>query len=183
MGNRVFWTGVLLLQALIWSSSALAQQRRIQRQALAPRSSPTLTWDLGGAAGSYNGVGYSEVNLGLNWFLQDYMIWRNSVFARFPSQGETLSGLDSSLRFRYSIATDDGGMGIGFFGGPGYRFSKSEASAAFAEAGLQIKLGGLNIGGGVKMFSYTQPGRDFQGRDLPQNETLYFLILSGGGAL
>lgn len=142
-----------------------------------------LSWDLGASTGSYNSKTYSEVNLGLNWFLQDYLVWRNAGFARFPQDEDSYTGLDTSLRLQHYAATDSGTFGIGFFGGPGYRISKAEASAAFVEAGVHFKLGGLSLGGGVKAFSYTNPGKDSLGRSLPREDTVFFLILSGGGAL
>lgn len=144
---------------------------------------PTLTYDLGGAAGTYVGQSYTEINLGLNWKLTDYLIWRNSVFARMVTGADNLYGLDTSLRLQHYVASQDGRFGLGFFGGPGYRFSKTSASAIFAEAGVQVKLGGINLGGGVKYFNYPNPGNDANGTKLPSNDTVYFLILSGGGAL
>lgn len=144
---------------------------------------PTLTYDLGGAAGTYVGQSYTEINLGLNWKLADYLVWRNAVFARMVSGADNLYGLDTSLRLQHYASSDDGRFGLGFFGGPGYRFSKTNASALFAEAGVQVKLGGINLGGGVKYFNYPNPGNDGAGNKLPSNDTVYFLILSGGGTL
>ncbi len=144
---------------------------------------PTLTYDLGGAAGTYVGQSYTEINLGLNWKLTDYLVWRNSVFARMVSGADNLYGLDTSLRLQHFVSSEDGKFGLGFFGGPGYRFSKVNASALFAEAGVQVKLGGLSIGGGVKYFNYANPGTDSKGAKLPSSDTVYFLILAGGGAL
>lgn len=151
--------------------------------ASATASAQSLTWDLGASTGSYNGIGYSEVNLGVNWSFTDYLIWRNSVFSRFPSTGDGVQGLDSSLRLHHAVYSDDGTFGLGFFGGPGYRFSSAAYSAAFAEAGLLVKLGGLQIGGGVKAFRYSNPGTDLTGAALPPDDVTYFIILSGGGAL
>lgn len=144
---------------------------------------PKLTYDLGGAAGTYVGQSYTEINLGLNWKLADYLVWRNAVFARMVSGADNLYGLDTSLRLQHYASSDDGQFGLGFFGGPGYRISKTNASAFFAEAGVQVKLGGINLGGGVKYFSYPNPGNDSTGNKLPTNDTVYFLILSGGGTL
>lgn len=141
-----------------------------------------VTWDLGASAGNYGGASYTEVNLGLNWFLADYLIWRNALFGRFAAS-ENLYGLDTSLRLQHYSATDGGGLGLGFFGGPGIRIAQSPYSAMFLEGGLILKLGGLNIGGGAKQFYYTNPGQDTFGNRLPTTDTVFFLILSGGGTL
>lgn len=171
----------------VWLAvSPVHAQKRVIRTPAArsdTSTSPTLTWDLGGSAGSYNGVSYSEANLGLNWFLSDGLVWRNSVFARFPSAGDGVQGLDTSLRLQHAVTSDDGSFGLGFFGGPGYRFTKAESAALFGEAGLTVKLGGLKIGGGVRAFRYANPGKALNGTTLPADDVTYFVILSGGGAL
>jgi len=143
-----------------------------------PAKAYDLTWDLGASAGSYAGQGYSELNVGLNWFIEDYLVWRNAVFARFPDSQDMVTGLDTSMRFQQYGTSDSGTFGAGFFVGPGIRFSKTDYSAMFLEGGVQLKLGGLNIGGGAKYFNYMQPGPG-----LSKNDTVFFLILSGGGAL
>lgn len=141
----------------------------------------TLTWDLGAAMGSYGGSSYTEVNLGVNWHLTDYLIWRNAGFGRF-SELENITGLDTSARFHTFLGSEDASLGVGLFGGPGYRFSQTHYSAAFAEAGLILKLVAFQIGGGVKQFYYPHPGTDAQGKRLANSDTVIFLILSGGGA-
>ncbi len=142
-----------------------------------------LTWDLGASAGSYGGANYSEINLGLNWQLTDYFVWRNAVFGRFPNGAENVYGLDTTARFQTFAQTESGTFGIGFFGGPGFRFSKINYTAAFLEGGMILKMGGLNVGGGVKQFYYSNPGTDVLGNRLSTSDTVVFLILSGGGAL
>lgn len=154
-----------------------AQAARYQRS-----ETSSLTWDLGGAAGTYGGSSYTELNLGLNWKLLDYLVWRNAVFTRMITGADTVYGLDTSARFQTFASTNDDNFGIGFFGGPGYRFSKTAYSAAFLEGGLVLKLGGLHIGGGVKQFYYTNPGTDVNGNRLSNQDTVVFLILSGGGS-
>lgn len=142
-----------------------------------------LSWDLGGSVGSYGGKSYSEINLGLNWQLKDYFVWRNAVFGRFPNGGDSIYGLDTTARFQTYAESEGGTFGVGFFGGPGYRFSAIDYTAAFLEGGLIMKLGGLNIGGGVKQFYYSNPGLNSAGQRLPNSDTVVFLILSGGGVL
>ncbi len=148
----------------------------------ATNTKPTLTYDLGASTGTYSGYGYTEINLGLNWSLYDYLTWRNSFFSRSVQSLSSVSGLDSSARFSWEVATDGGGLGLGVFAGPGIRFSKKESSATFVEVGLTVKLGGLNIGGGFKTLFYNSPGTDASGVDLPKSDTGYFIVLSGGGA-
>lgn len=148
----------------------------------AAQSKPTLTYDLGASTGTYNGYGYTEINLGLNWNLYDYLTWRNSFFSRSVQSLSSVSGLDSSARFSWDVSTDGGGLGLGVFAGPGVRFSKKENSATFVEAGLTVKLGGINIGGGFKTLFYNSPGTDAAGDDLPKSDTGYFIVLSGGGS-
>lgn len=182
MKNTQIATGMLVILLSFSASFAQAQKRNL-RSPGAEDSGWGLTWDLGGSAGSYNGVGYSEVNLGVNWAFTDYLVWRNAVFSRFPSSGDAVQGLDTSLRLQHAVTSDDGTFGLGFFGGPGYRFSSATYSAAFAEAGVQVKLGGLRLGGGVKAFRYSNPGTDTRGVALPADDVTYFIILSGGGAI
>lgn len=141
-----------------------------------------LTYDLGASSGSYNGASYSEINIGLNWFLSDWMIWRNSLFSRMSSVSDNrASGLDSSLRFQVSKGDSD--FGLQAFAGPGYRFSSSTQSAVFAEAGATVKIKGLSLGLGAKVMNYTSPGQDAGGADRPKQDTSYFIILGGGGSL
>ncbi|MBX2994591.1 MAG: hypothetical protein KF681_07210 [Bdellovibrionaceae bacterium] len=139
-----------------------------------------LTYDLGASTGSYGGYSYSEINLGLNWYFADWMSWRNAVFTRQGKEQNT-TGLDTSLRFEYNAVGED--FGVKAFAGPGYRFASKSLSAAFAEAGLVFKLGGLSIGAGAKTMMYQNPGEDSSGGTLPKQDTSYFLILGGGGVL
>lgn len=183
MTKPVAWAVVLNLMLNLVIALTAGSAGAQKRVAPSHDDSPSLTWDLGGSVGSYNGVSYSEINLGVNWFLQDYLIWRNSVFSRMPAMGESVQGLDTSLRLQHSVTSDDGSLGLGFFGGPGYRLSEAKSSALFGEVGVLVKLGGLRIGGGVKSFSYSNPGKDLNGVDLPKTDNVFFLILSGGGSL
>lgn len=152
-------------------------------RAVSTESNSRVTYDLSAAAGSYNGAGYTEITLGLNWFLEDWLNWRNSIFSRQGSGIETVQGLDSSARFSTSIATDDGGLGVDAFAGPGLRFASKDNNAVFGEAGVIFRLGGLRIGGGVKALSYIKDRSDPTGANLPKNDTQYFLILAGSGVL
>jgi hypothetical protein len=142
---------------------------------------PALSYDVGGATGSYNGDSYSEIHLGLNWFAQDWMNWRNSLFTQFGSTINTVYGLDSALLFEYSAYTQGRGAGVELFAGPGLRFATEKSNAVFGQAGVIFNLGGLHIGGGVQQLHYTDDRTDKNNYSLPKDETQYFIILSGGG--
>jgi hypothetical protein len=165
--------------SLIFSSLVSSAQVR-----KAPRSAerPTLTYDLGISTGSYNGVSYNEINLGLNWHLNNFLTWRNAMFSRMGTGEVAASGLDTSLRLDYNYLNANSNFGLNVFGGPGYRISKKEQSAAFLEGGVKVKAGGLSIGAGLKVLQYSNPGSNADGTARPKQDTTMFLILAGGGA-
>lgn len=148
------------------------QKRRLRTS---ERSGPfglyALTFDLGLSAGSVNNVSYTEVNLGLNAYFWEWLNWRNALFGRFPSSGNSIYGLDSSVRGILHLPL------LTAFAGPGYRFANEGQSAPFGEAGLILKVAGISLGGGVKTIlnSWVTPNAP--------NDTQYFLILAGGGSL
>lgn len=147
-------------------------------------SDSTLTYDLSASFGTYNEKSYNEVTLGLNWFVVDWLNWRNSLFSRFGSGLDTVTGLDSSARFQGSLETDGGGLGIHAFVGPGVRLASQNYNAVFGEAGLIFKLGGLRIGGGIKSLYYLADRKDSAtDLTLPKNDNQVFIILSGSGSL
>lgn len=149
----------------------------------AASSGSRLSYDLGASAGSYNGSSYTELTLGLNWYAQDWLNWRNSIFTRQGSNLDSVQGLDSALLFQTSARTEGGGLGFDAFAGPGLRFATHSNNAIFGEAGLIFKLGGIRIGGGVKALNYSSDREDRSGDTLPKNDLQYFLILAGGGTL
>lgn len=167
----------VFLIALLFGMSGPAQARVSGRSS---SEGSTLTYDLGASAGSYGGQSYSEIDVGLNWYVQDWLNWRNAVFSRFGS-GQTNAGLDTSLRLESNNQGEN--FGLKAFVGPGYRFSTQELSAAFGEAGVIFRVGGLSIGGGLKAMYYPNPGLDSRGDRLSRTDTTYFLIVGGGGVL
>jgi len=169
-----------LVLTLALAVPALAQRRQSTNRGGSSSDVMRLTYDLGASAGSYGGVDYSEINLGLNWYFADWIAWRNAVFAR-QGTGQSTAGLDTSIRFEYNNRGPDFGMKA--FAGPGYRFASKSMSAAFAEAGLIFHFGGLAIGAGAKSMHYSNPGEDSRGTALPRQDTSFFLILGGGGVL
>ncbi len=134
------------------------------------------TFDLGVSAGSVGKKNYTEGNLGLNLYLSRYLALRNALFARFSSGLDTTYGLDTSLRGILGLDLGPVG-GVTTFAGPGYRFANQGGSVPFAEAGLVLKLLGFAIGGGAKVLLHTWNDKT------RENDTQYFIILSGGGSL
>lgn len=144
-------------------------------------SQSRLTYDLSGGVGSYNGNSYTEVDLGLNWWMQDWMNWRNSVFTQFGSTIKAVYGLDTALIFQKSLYTQSRGAGVELFAGPGLRFASEDSNGAFGKAGLVLSLGGLRLGGGAQVTHYYSTRTDKDSAKLPSDEVQYFIILSGGG--
>ena len=165
---------------LFQPEQSLAQKRRAQAEA--GESKTTFTYDVSAGAGNYNNLSYNEINLGLNWSLQDWLIWRNALFSRFGSGIDTVSGLDSALRISHSLRSDSGAFGVDAFFGPGLRLANQNSNAVFAEAGLAFKLAGLYLGAGVKSLYYISDRKDAMGNSLSKNDNQYFIIFSGGGA-
>lgn len=138
-------------------------------------SAPRLTFDLGVSAGSIGDENYTELQLGLNWFLKNWFAWRNAAFYR-AIEGDDYYGLDTSARlFHFFLWGEESGATL--FGGPGYRFASEGDHLPFAEGGLVLKLGGFAIGGGVKSFFPDLIGSN------QDTDTQFFIILSGAGAL
>ncbi|HEX7675117.1 MAG TPA: hypothetical protein VF412_13140 [Bdellovibrio sp.] len=145
-------------------------------------SSPALSYDLSGGVGSYNQNSYTEIDLGLNWFVQDWLNWRNALFTQFGSTIDTVYGLDTALLAQTSFYTSGRGAGIEFFAGPGLRFANEDSNGAFAKAGVIFALAGLRLGGGAQFTHYYSDTREDKNQErLPQDAVQYFIILSGGG--
>lgn len=171
-----------LFAAILFTTNVYAQAPR-KRVVKSVESGPSqLTYDLSAATGSYNNNSYTEINLGLNWSLQDWLTWRNAIFTRQGASMDSVQGLDSSARFSTSMVSE-GGFGFDAFAGPGVRFATRDNNAIFGEAGLVFRLGGLRIGAGAKVLNYTTDRKDSSGSSLSKTDTQYFLILGGGGVL
>lgn len=144
-----------------------------------------FTYDLSASTGSTGGNSYTEIALGLNTFFADWFVWRNAGFSRMGTGYDGTYGLDTSARFQFDLG--DQTLGLHTFAGPGYRFvvtqnqdtgtSNRTDSAPFVEAGAVVSLGGLRIGAGLKTVLNKLLDES------KQDETQYFLILSGGGSL
>ncbi len=161
---------------------ALFNTTALQAGAAARRAGtqPTLTYDLGASTGTYNENSYSEINLGLNWYLTEHVVWRNSLFTRFGSNIDGSSGLDTSARWVANTPASENFV-FGVFAGPGYRISNKENSGIFAEAGFLLKAFGLGAGLGFKSLTYNSPGTNSNGTERAKTDTTIFIILAGGG--
>lgn len=150
------------------SVSALAQSR--------------MSYDLTGSSGTRDGESFSEIHLGLNWFVEEWLNWRNSLFTQFGTDINTVYGLDSAALFNWQAYTQGRGLGIELFAGPGLRFANENSNAVFGKAGVTFGLGGLRIGGGVQAFHYFEDRTDKNNFVLNKDEVQYFITLSGGGS-
>lgn len=142
-----------------------------------------ITYDISASLGEQNGKQYQEVNLGINWVMNSFLNWRNALFTRMGNEVTSVSGLDSSLRLQLTSINDDNTFGIHAFLGPGVRVATENYNAAFGEAGLIFKLGGIQVGAGLKSLQYFEGRTDKNKDPLPKNENQVFIILSGGGTL
>lgn len=171
---------VLIFTLSLLSLPGYSQKRQVYTQS---SGDSRITYDLSASFGNYNNKSYNEVTLGLNWIMADWFNWRNAAFSRFGESIDTVSGLDSSARFQGGFESDGGGLGVHAFIGPGVRLASKNYNAAFGEAGLVFKLGGLKIGGGAKSLYYFSDRTDSStGTTLPKNDNQIFLILSGSGS-
>ncbi len=149
----------------------------------AKESDSRITYDVSGSQSTRDGKSYQEINVGLNWFLQDWLIWRNSAFQRMGDNVDPIYGLDSSMRLQKEWNNDGRTLGFKIFGGPGVRLASSDSNAYFGEAGVGFRLGGINLGAGVKSLRYFSTRKDKDGMALPKDENQVFLTISGGGIL
>lgn len=146
-------------------------------------SGSSLSYDLSGGSGSRDGETYSEIHLGLNWFVYDWLNWRNSIFTQFGSETKTIYGLDSATLFNVEAYTSNRSLGIELYAGPGLRLASENSNAVFGKAGVTLALGGLRIGAGVQANHYLEDRTDKNNRVLGKDETQYFIILAGSGSL
>lgn len=142
-----------------------------------------MSYDISGASGSRDGESYSEIHLGLNYWVNDWFNWRNSLFTQFGSEMDSVFGLDTAGLFNYALYTQSRQLGLELFAGPGLRFATEKSNAAFGKAGVTFALAGLRLGVGVQAFHYFEDRTDKQNRILNKDETQLFFTISGGGSL
>jgi hypothetical protein len=142
----------------------------------------SLSYEVGASQGKYNEKEYQEVNLGINWRLNDYITWRNSGFSRTVKDQDPRYGLDTSLRL--DVESDRrAAVGAGFFIGAGYRFSKKTNSGVLGEAGIKARGGGLRLSVGAKGVIYQDPEDLADGTAGKKEDISYFVNISGSGTL
>jgi len=142
-----------------------------------PAEPPTVTYDIGGSSGSSNGsTTYTEVQLGVNYFILPWLKWRNAPFYRIRSTLPAAYGLDSSLIGTTSLPLTEGASANFGLGG-GYRLINTGKSAPFAEGSAGISVGGVRIQGSVKRVfnSVARKGA--------REDTIYSITFGGGGVL
>ena len=172
----------ILLVAYLLFFSISAGARSMPSMQMIPSTHPTFTYDVSASSGTENSKTYSELKLGLNWYLTDWLNWRNAIFTRFGSNIKSTNGLDSSLLASYEIINDTRTLGVQAYVGPGVRIASEDNNAATATAGVIFTLGQIRVGGGAQYLSYFKTRKDTVGADLPKDETQYFVVLAGGGS-
>lgn len=163
--RRSFLSVVCGVSACVFSATSAAEPE-----------SPTITYDVGGSSGNVNGKGYVEAHVGINYFIQPWLKWRNAPFYRFRSDFPAAYGLDSSLLGTHTLALADqlnATLGVG----GGYRLINTGKSAPFAEGQLGIGAQGLRIQGSVKKVfnSAIRPGA--------KDDMIYTITLGGSGVV
>lgn len=143
---------------------------------------PIATYDVTGGFGSYDGKSYSEIHLGLNWPVYDWLNWRNALFTRFGSSINTVYGLDSSMLLQKEFYTQSRMTGIEFSVGPGVRVANENSNAVFGQAGVTFALAGIRLGVGAQALHYFATRIDKENTTLPNDEVHYFITLAGGGS-
>lgn len=141
----------------------------------------SLSYEVGASQGKYNEKDYQEINLGINWRLNDYITWRNSGFSRTFEDQDPRYGLDTSLRLDVESDTR-AAVGAGFFIGAGYRFSEKTNSGVLGEAGLKARGGGLRLSVGAKGVIYQNPEDLADGTAGKKEDISYFVNISGSGS-
>jgi hypothetical protein len=136
-----------------------------------------LTFDIGGSSNFSNGSQAIEGHVGINYYLQRWLVWRNSPFFRSQSGLDTQFGLDSSLEGQVSYKLDDDIIPNARLGG-GYRLINAAGSSApFVEGGIGANIKGVGISASAKhiLHSVVSSGAT--------NETLFSFGFSGGLSL
>lgn len=187
-----FQRSILCAALFIFSAVAFAQetpnqpqprQRRASNQQRPPREAPAeesstphfkhFQYDIGLSTGSTHGTSFIELGLGLDIYPVEWFSWRNAPFLRFQSRSDTNYGLDTSLRGHYNLGVES--VGLSVHAGPGYRFQNLHPNVPFGEGGVGLRLGGIHIGGNIKVLVYpwVQSGSSA--------EVVYTITASGGG--
>lgn len=165
--GRKIWFSTLAFVALTCLSLGKAH-------AAGTKSSNQLTYDIGLVSGRVGNQNYTEAHFGLNFWLLDWLNWRNSVFGRFANV--TAFGLDSTARYQQDIGMTSS-TSLTMFAGGGYRLVSAGRSAPLVEAGIMANLGSISVGVNARSIlnSVSDSGST--------NDTQWMLVLAGGGSL
>lgn len=144
--------------------------------------SPKWTYDVGAMAGTDQLGSYTEIQVGANWYQNQWLSWRNALFSRFGSDYDTIYGLDTEIRGELNFNQRNSGFGLQLYAGPGARFATRDSSAGFLEVGALFRIARIYIGGSVRQLYYMNDREDRLGLPLPKEETQSSFILAGGGS-
>jgi len=135
-----------------------------------------LTYDVGGSTGNSGGASFYEMHLGIDYYILQWLVWRNAPFYRLPSHSTASFGLDSSLEGHYALdlAPD---FKPSLQGGAGYRITNIHENAPFLEGGMGLHIKGLSINASVKYIMHSVVTKG------DANEKIYTIGFSGGGSL
>lgn len=172
---------VVSFAVFLIGSNAWAQRKSLPTIPKVTTSKKTFTYDVSASTGTNNGKSYSEINLGLNAYLADWINWRNAIFSRQGAGIKTVQGLDSSLLLGWQVFNQERDLGFQAYIGPGLRFATDKNNAAIADAGVILTLGGIKLGAGAKALSYFEKREDLSGDQLKPSEIQYYFVVSGGG--
>lgn len=129
--------------------------------------------DLGASTGSTNTVSYFEINLGINYFIERWLIFRNAPFYRSQSGGDAAFGLDSSLDGVLEFELGEVAK-VQLLAGAGYRILNQGTSAPFVESGVGLAIGPLVLDLGMKRIFNELVDK------ASSNEILYTIKATGG---
>ena len=161
-------TTAVFVCTIIFASVSQAQ-RRFQ-----PRAKPNSTYEIGIAAGTYDGEAYTEFSGALNSSLMEPWIWRNSLFMR--SGSGSVIGLDSSARYQFAVA-ERSSFPMGIYAGPGFRVSAADKMGPFIEAGGMLMGRGFAFGFGIKSIYLMSPGTDKNNKAKSNQDTVISILL------
>ncbi len=154
----------------ILSSFALAAEK----PAPAQEDFKRFSIDLGGSSNFNQDSSVFEANVGVNYYVMRWLVWRNAPFYRSQTGMNAAFGLDSSLQgvFRERLAE---GIEPNLRLGGGYRvINIGGSSAPFLEGGAGLNVQGITVGASAKRIFHSVVTTGMA------NETLYSLTFSGG---
>jgi hypothetical protein len=176
--GRPLWIRESDVQAAGYSAAddiAPAQMRAQKGTAESP-SFKRFSIDIGGSSNFSGTSGAYEANLGINFFILEWLVFRNAPFYRMQTGLSAQYGLDSSLQGRYSVQVIEG-VTPNVQLGAGYRLINSGTSAPFFEGGAGINVKGLQVGATAKLLLNSAVANG------ASNEVLYSVNFSGSTGL